>query len=318
MMNLTNFLNLILQNYSKDSLYDIKKSNLGNIFRVEIVEYLKEKIINNERYIIEGSIGKGNWAKVPWVSIFDRFVTESATQGFYIVYLFKADMSGVFLSLNQGVTTFKKHYKSNPEKALQQKANDYIAQLGFIQNDFSTGYINLEINSKASIGNLYQYGSILSKEYIKDCIPTEKALWDDLNCLLDIYNNLSTKQSNISFEYVKEDDEEYYEYEYLNKIREHKVIERNQKLTRQVKEIHGYKCQACGFSFSDLYKEIGDTYIEAHHLTPLSKINEDNVKLNPKTDFAVLCSNCHRMIHRTEYFDNVELFKEKYLKHIII
>ena len=311
-MNLNIFLNQALSTYAYDSQYDIKQSNLGNTFRTEIVEYVKNKI-NDERYLVEGSIGKGNWAKVPWLGIFNRFITESATEGFYIVYLFKSDMSGVFLSLNQGVTTFKEHYKSDPETALRQKANDYIAQLGFINNDFLMGYIDLEIDSKTSIGNLYQHGSIISKLYIKNNIPTEEILWNDLNHFLNIYNNLATKQSNISFEYVKENDEEYYGNENLNKIRIHKVIERNQKLVKQVKGIHGYRCQACGFSFNNFYLNIGDNYIEAHHLTPLSKIKEENIKLNPKTDFAVLCSNCHRMIHRTEYFDNIEIFKEKYI-----
>jgi 5-methylcytosine-specific restriction protein A len=35
--------------------------------------------------------------------------------------------------------------------------------------------------------------------------------------------------------------------------------------------------------------------------------------LDPLKDFTVLCSNCHRMIHKTEFVDRVEEFKAKYL-----
>ena len=52
--------------------------------------------------IIQGSPGQGNWAAVPWISIFDPAITTSATRGFYVVYLFHATKQAVHLSLNQG------------------------------------------------------------------------------------------------------------------------------------------------------------------------------------------------------------------------
>src|SRR5215475_13056644 len=54
--------------------------------------------------IIEGSPGQGNWAAVPWISVFDPAVTTSATRGYYVVYLFHANEPLVHLSLNQGTT----------------------------------------------------------------------------------------------------------------------------------------------------------------------------------------------------------------------
>jgi 5-methylcytosine-specific restriction enzyme A len=39
--------------------------------------------------------------------------------------------------------------------------------------------------------------------------------------------------------------------------------------------------------------------IEAHHLRPIATLEEGvSVKYDVAADFAVLCSNCHRMIHR--------------------
>jgi len=36
--------------------------------------------------LVEGSAGAGNWAAVPWISVFDPAITTSATHGYYVVY----------------------------------------------------------------------------------------------------------------------------------------------------------------------------------------------------------------------------------------
>lgn len=60
----------------------------------------------------------------------------------------------------------------------------------------------------------------------------------------------------------------------------------------------GYKCEVCGFSFSEHYGNLGQDFIELHHL-PMYKNMKHNSKRNlTEKDFAILCSNCHRMIHR--------------------
>ncbi|MGY0194595.1 HNH endonuclease [Leptothrix sp. BB-4] len=52
----------------------------------------------------------------------------------------------------------------------------------------------------------------------------------------------------------------------------------------------------CGFDFQARYGTLGAGYAEVHHLIPLSAANEAvTTTLN---DLAVVCSNCHRMIHR--------------------
>ena len=98
-------------------------------------------------------------------------------------------------------------------------------------------------------------------------------------------------------------------FEEKKKLHLHKSVERNQKLSNEAKEIHGYTCMACGFNFNVKYGDIGKNYIEAHHLVPFSKL-EENAKLSPKKDFAVLCANCHRMIHKFETTPNIEQFKK--------
>jgi len=99
------------------------------------------------------------------------------------------------------------------------------------------------------------------------------------------------------------------------RVRYHKVIERNPKLARETKRILGFKCMACGFDFKQKYGELGKEFIEAHHKTPISQLPLDGtVKLSPKDDFIVLCSNCHSMIHRKVAPSNFDDFRKLIVK----
>jgi len=78
--------------------------------------------------------------------------------------------------------------------------------------------------------------------------------------------------------------------------------ERDAKLRAEAISIHGTKCMVCGFDFEERYGERGKGFIEVHHLTPVSELGS-NTKVNSTIDLAVVCSNCHRMIHRQK--DNI-------------
>ena len=54
-------------------------------------------------------------------------------------------------------------------------------------------------------------------------------------------------------------------------------------------------CEACGFDFGQVYGDRGEGYIECHHVQPLHETGEHETRIS---DLALLCSNCHRMIHR--------------------
>ena len=52
----------------------------------------------------------------------------------------------------------------------------------------------------------------------------------------------------------------------------------------------------CGFNFEMVYGEIGSGFAEVHHLTPLGECGQPIS--TTLADLAVVCANCHRMIHR--------------------
>jgi len=61
-------------------------------------------------------------------------------------------------------------------------------------------------------------------------------------------------------------------------------------------EIHGTCSQARGFDFDASYgRDHAGSYIEVHHVKPLS-VHEG--EMDPASDLACLCTNCHRMAHR--------------------
>ena len=95
--------------------------------------------------------------------------------------------------------------------------------------------------------------------------------------------------------------------------RKHKARERNQALIKRAKDrfkqTHGrLYCQICRFDFSLKYGEIGNDFIEAHHTVPISS---GEIKTRVK-DIAMVCSNCHKMLHRKRPW-----LKMKQLKRLI-
>jgi hypothetical protein len=84
-------------------------------------------------------------------------------------------------------------------------------------------------------------------------------------------------------------------------FRQHRSLERNQRLVECAKRRRRerdplLRCQVCGFSFAEVYGDVGEGFIEAHHTRPLAK------KKSPAgtrvEDLALVCSNCHRILHR--------------------
>ena len=81
----------------------------------------------------------------------------------------------------------------------------------------------------------------------------------------------------------------------------HRKRERSALLTKKVKSLalknHGHLyCKVCGFDFQNIYGQIGEGFIEAHHTIPVSRLHEKSI--TRIEDIVLVCSNCHRMLHR--------------------
>lgn len=89
-----------------------------------------------------------------------------------------------------------------------------------------------------------------------------------------------------------------------------RTIERNSRAASFAKNKRGFRCEACGMTFAENYGALGEGFIEAHHLYPLSRLVIGEERRYSEDEFAVLCSNCHRMIHRWHDCSDLEGFRK--------
>ena len=84
----------------------------------------------------------------------------------------------------------------------------------------------------------------------------------------------------------------------------HRRKERNRKaVISKKKHVLAKKgkllCEVCDFDFADTYGQLGAGFAECHHRVPLGQLRkEQRIRL---TDLAIVCANCHRMLHRPSW-----------------
>ena len=81
----------------------------------------------------------------------------------------------------------------------------------------------------------------------------------------------------------------------------HKFRERNKKVIDLAKKMfiaeHGRLfCQICQFDFKFKYGDLGTNFIEGHHTIAVKDMEPGHV--TKPEDIAMLCANCHRMVHK--------------------
>jgi HNH endonuclease len=67
-------------------------------------------------------------------------------------------------------------------------------------------------------------------------------------------------------------------------------------------------CEVCDIDFESVYGSLGTRYCEVHHRLPLASIATERV--TKLSDLAVVCSNCHRMIHRSNPMYSIAELKQ--------
>lgn len=187
-------INKILNEYVACKKQTFAGHSMGSFFRNEIPSGIYNTgIVDSKDYLITGSVGQGNWATVPWVCIFDRAITTSATKGVYIVYLLAKDGNTLYLTFNQGCTKIReKNSKKDTIKIMRQNAAQIAAKID--SRGFATDEdINLG-NGLTELAELYQKGTIFYKAYRKGNVPSEMELQEDLINMMDIYREYAGKQ----------------------------------------------------------------------------------------------------------------------------
>jgi 5-methylcytosine-specific restriction protein A len=175
----------------------------------------------------------------------------------------------------------------------------------------------ISLGSSAGLPGDYVAGHAIGVTYRLDALPGEVQLRSDLQAMVRAYRAL-TYRGGIDADVESQTDlVEEFGIPALTSVTEtrkyafHRKIERNRTASRHAKKFHGTRCQACDLDFRERYGDLGKGFIEAHHLRPIAGLEEGvPVKYDVAADFAVLCSNCHRMVHRFSDPSDIASFRK--------
>ena len=108
------------------------------------------------------------------------------------------------------------------------------------------------------------------------------------------------------------DDYEGEEGQLLTRV--HRYRERDSRLVKRKKESVLVKgkalvCGVCEFDFAAVYGDRGHGFIECHHRKPLSELSPQGESTS-MADLSLVCSNCHRMIHKSRPWLTIEELAE--------
>ena len=147
---------------------------------------------------VDWSNGKGNWATVPWIVLLDHRVTTTTQEGVYCVLLFREDMSGVYLTFNQGVTNLHKKLGTKESKRILEDKAELIQNKcqNLINYDFYLNN-NIDLRTSSHLGKRYIFSTIAHKFYETHNIPSDEIILNDLEQLLTSYSEYIQNMNEI-------------------------------------------------------------------------------------------------------------------------
>ena len=284
-----------------------KGSPLHALVRDELPAAFRAAVpLLQSRYLLKGSIGNGDWTHTPWLVILDPAVTTRVEEGYYIVYLLSLGGEHLYITLNQGCTLLKDSVGlPGARAALAQRASTMWSRIEHRAQRLGNITIDLNVGPSVWRGKLYEMGSVAAKRYDAQSLPSEDEMVADLHEALDLYARLAGEggwdAEDSIMQDAKDDGIAGDGLVQAKRYRQHRAIERQASHSKKVKAAQGCRCRACELEMSEVYGDLATGMIDAHHLTPLAGLADGQVvTFDPIIDFAVLCPNCHRAIHRLD------------------
>ena len=157
-----------------------------------------DPIIKRPSIVVQWSTGKGTWAKVPWIAFIDNRETNSTQRGVYCDYLFRQDMSGIYLVYAQGVTEIKKRHGSvEGLKILRQRSQNLRNDCQWLSGHGFKLDNGVDLHADPGLGSDYEASIIAHKYYEKNNVPTDIELMSDLESALKAYDHyLESKKTS--------------------------------------------------------------------------------------------------------------------------
>ena len=140
---------------------------------------------------LEGRDGTGQKSEIPWVRIYSESRSASAHEGWYCVYLFRADGSGVYLCLEHASTRYQngEFVPRPPEElaSLVSWARSVIKPALDRRDDLGS---EITLGARGPLGPAYERGTVCCKFYRAMAIPTDAVLINDLTVFASLLGRL--------------------------------------------------------------------------------------------------------------------------------
>lgn len=261
---------------------------------------------------VKASVGQGVWASVPWLAFFDPLITETATKGFYVVYLINPDAETITLSMNQGTTAIYNDFgQARGREVLKRRARDMADRVPEFAKHFSEDPIDLGSDAELPAG--YEAGHSFGKTYQAGAL-SDAMLQADLHQMLLAYEALVNRGGTTPSEVMQEEANG----KNIDETRRYilsRRIERSPKVRKEVLKAKAPICECCGLDPKRDYGYDGsvfETPLDVHHAAPLHGLAEGETRrYSVPDDFMVLCPTCHRMIHKIDASSDLSKLKQK-------
>ena len=161
------------------------------------------KIIDNQKYKIYGSCGKGAKSASPYIAICDRTITTSTQKGIYVDFIFKSDMSGFYLTIDQGITNIKERYGNKVAKEKAKQAAELFRSMISDLKGFESGLVSDHTKS-GSLEEGYENTRVIAKYYNANSYSNDVVI-EDLKNIMNIYEEIIGRLSGKSYDEIIEE-----------------------------------------------------------------------------------------------------------------
>ncbi|MDF2626496.1 MAG: 5-methylcytosine-specific restriction related enzyme [Symbiobacteriaceae bacterium] len=200
-MSIRQMLSYIFENYPEATKARWgAESEMFQKFEYGFKELLQDLplVQNNSNLSVKPSTGKGVWAGVPWIAFLDKRETDSITKGMHAIFLFREDMSGVYLAMGLGITEFKEAHPHTWPSVVETKVAQLRTRFGYLTaSGFEVGP-GFDLRSKTARGRSYGTGVSVYKLYERDNLPSDQEIEQDIAALLTAYSDYVQKRETPS------------------------------------------------------------------------------------------------------------------------
>lgn len=267
-------------------------------------------------YKIYGGCGQLNFsfARVPWVACCRRSVSDSVQRGYFIVLLFREDMRGVYLSLNQG---YQQYYDNFADDQVSRRKSTRVGADLASRVPMPEGFVSGPINLGATngLGWGYEAGAIFSRFYPADAPANSIA--QDFKALLEAYDALVANVGPLTATDVPVSDADFQAAANREARKDTLPIigpgpqekqppaktsrgggwRRKPAVAALAIRKAGFKCEVVFEHQTFVSRSSGKNFVEAHHLIPMQVQADFKYSLDVPENVVALCPNCHRSIH---------------------